>query len=892
MTAPSLPSELPRLGDRLGPYAIEDTLGRGGMGAVYRARHLESGAIHAVKVIALQPGADAERALARFRREVEVLARIAPHPHVVPIHACGVDRGASWCAMGLVPGQSLGEHLHRGALPIEAAVAVARKIADAVEHIHAHGVLHRDIKPENVIIDELGEPRLVDFGLAADVLSATLTETGQCIGTPAFMAPEQVGAGGAGVATTPATDVYGLGALLYAALTARPPFEGGAAVHLLARVVRERPAPLTTIRPDAPAALDAICQKALAKAPEDRYPSAAALGEDLRRFAAGEPVFATGSRGSGLGIPRSRPARAAFAVLVASLALAALAALTVLRHVETADAFLDRLERTLERGDALDDDDLAALDSFPAGSQDAPLRRAETLLLLDTLLRSDATTAEHREAASALAAQVRPDGALASGELELAARALHRAGRLGALNELLHGDEPIAAVPFELAADLARAIATARRDDGDDDVLLRAPIDDDAFAALRRAPGLDDATRGRLHLRRAGRLLDAAESRHDAALEDLVAAWNLGVALPRESVPPEFIHFFSAHFLERLTARAPAPELRTLADVIVASGRADVLVANEVYIGFRLETRAEDARDGEGPERLLEAEVVATALRFRVRSEEGDPDLALGGDRLAKMAAAERARPVGRRNVARLITIADRLTRVGTWEDARSAVLSALEGGIDEAWLHAPITIGYRRADLANQAWISAERAIALDHDQPPALRNARIPLLLSGKVADPRRRVELAALGLAWSHPLREIWDAHLAGKVRPPQRLAIPLDIARSLTRAIAALLAAETSCCEGAVAPSIDELLDSAVEMLRGARMDRIAGEPVRFAESYEVRADHHRRHRRWDASLSDYEIALGFIEHRAEPEIEARLSEKRKALLDERAAAGDD
>ncbi len=860
------------------------------MGAVFRARHLESGATHAVKVIALQPGADAERALARFRREVEVLARIAPHPHVVPIHACGVDRGVSWCAMGLVPGQSLGEHLRRGALPIEAAVAVARKIADAVEHVHAHGVLHRDIKPENVIIDELGEPRLVDFGLAADARSHALTSTGQCIGTPSFMAPEQVGAADGPQGTTAATDVYGIGALLYTAVTATPPFTGDAAVHVVAQVLRAAPDPLGAAREDAPAALDAICQKALAKAPADRYPSAGALAEDLRRFAAGESISATGSRGSGIALPRSRAARLALTLLLASLVVAFASAVVILAPRESPEALLDRVEGELLRGDALEPAAREAVAGLAAG--DGPFDdRAETCRLVDLLLRADPTEARHLHAASALAAHVRRHGELARDELTLAAKALHRGRRLGALAELLHGDEPIEPASFELAPDLARAIATPG--DAADAVLLRAPLDAGAFAALRRASGIDDATRGRLYRRRAETLLGS--ERWSAALEDLAAASSFGEALPRGSLPVPFVQFFTEHFVERLEARAPAEELRTLTDVLVASGRADVLIADEVHLAFRREANAEDRTAGEGPERLLEALVVAMALRFRTRvSPEEDAELSLGADELGRIAAAERARPVGRRNVARLLVLAIRLSRVGSSKEARATFEAALEVGLDEAWFHACVAMDFRGHD---QAWASAERALALDRTQPVIMRNAHVPLALSERSTDPRERVALAAEALAWHHPYAEHWRALERKKTaRDPVRLTGARAIVRALTRAIVAFVEAEgDSCCSRPTSPTVDALLDEAVGLLESGAigLDRLLQEGDRFVEPYEARADHHRRHGRREAAVADYGLAIGFIEGRWDiPEIEKRLREKRRTLDAEGDGAGGD
>ncbi len=301
--ANGLPGASPRRA--YGPYVVEGPIGRGGMGAVYRARHRSTGAVCALKVIlAARLGADAPRALARFRREAEVLARIDGHPGIVRVHAFGIDAGLPWCAMELVSGQSLADRLEAGTLDDLVAARLVADVARAVEHAHERGVLHRDLKPGNILVQSApgappSRPRVVDFGLAYDAFADTLTRTGELVGTPAFMAPEQVARsrsgseeGAVGRRVGPATDVYGLGAVLYACLVGSPPFQASEPVTLLWQLANEDPTPPRATRPGVAPGLEAICLRALEKDPARRYASAAAMADDLERFGRGEAVTA------------------------------------------------------------------------------------------------------------------------------------------------------------------------------------------------------------------------------------------------------------------------------------------------------------------------------------------------------------------------------------------------------------------------------------------------------------------------------------------------------------------------------------------------------------------------------------------------------------------------
>ncbi len=297
-------------------YEILGELGRGGMGVVYRARHLALNRIVALKTLAYSHGAGAE-VLRRFLAEAQAVAGLQ-HPNIIQIYEIGEHSGLPFFSLEFCGGGTLAEKARGGLLPPQDAAGLVETLARAVQYAHEHGVIHRDLKPANVLLTEDGTPKLTDFGLAKRLErnDPVLTAVGQIMGTPAFMAPEQ--ATGDLAAVGPLTDVYGLGAVLYTLLTGRAPFVDTSVARMLAQLITEEPPPPRSLQPQVPRDLETICLKCLEKDPKKRYPSAAALAEELRRCRSGESIrsrAATPLRRAGKWV-RRRPMVAALAALV------------------------------------------------------------------------------------------------------------------------------------------------------------------------------------------------------------------------------------------------------------------------------------------------------------------------------------------------------------------------------------------------------------------------------------------------------------------------------------------------------------------------------------------------------------------------------------------------
>ncbi len=320
---------------RFGDYELLEEIAHGGMGVVYRARQVSLNRTVAVKMLLFGQFAG-KTAFERFRAEAQTAAQLQ-HPNIVAIHEIGETDGQPYFSMDYVAGRNLADLVRDRPMAAPHAAVYVRKIALAVQYAHTQGVLHRDLKPANVLIDEADEPRVTDFGLARRLVGdSELTLTGQVVGSPNFMPPEQ----GAGKKARlgPASDVYGLGALLYCLLTARPPFVAETFEATLEQVLHTEPVAPRQLNPGLPLDLETICLKCLEKDPARRYASAAELADELDRFLKGDPIHARpiGSVGKLWRWCRRKPAvaRMAGGSLVAVLVVSAIAAWRVGRARE------------------------------------------------------------------------------------------------------------------------------------------------------------------------------------------------------------------------------------------------------------------------------------------------------------------------------------------------------------------------------------------------------------------------------------------------------------------------------------------------------------------------------------------------------------------------------
>ena len=296
------PSTAPIPG-RIGDYEPVEEIGRGGMGVVYRARQTSLGRTVALKMI-LRGGLAAASDVARFRAEAESAARLN-HANIVPVYEVGEHEGQPYFSMQLVEGTTLRERLQRGPLRAREAAELLVPICRAIHNAHQNGVLHRDLKPSNILIDKAGRAFVTDFGLAkriprsegvdGDSLSlTTLTHSGAIVGTPSYMAPEQ--AAGQRGDISAATDVYSLGALLYAMLTGRAPFQAATPLDTVLMVLEQDPVPPRVLNPTADADLELIAMKCLQKPQDLRYDDAAAMADDLQAWLDGDPISARSSQ--------------------------------------------------------------------------------------------------------------------------------------------------------------------------------------------------------------------------------------------------------------------------------------------------------------------------------------------------------------------------------------------------------------------------------------------------------------------------------------------------------------------------------------------------------------------------------------------------------------------
>jgi WD40 repeat protein len=387
-------------------YEVLCELGRGGMGVVYKARQVALNRVVALKMIRGGAGAGADQ-LERFRAEALAAARLR-HPNIVQVYEVGEHDGLPFIALEFVEGGSLAARLAKGPRPPAEAAALVALLARAMHEAHAKGVVHRDLKPANVLLDSSGSatsgveiPKVADFGLARLLDEAGQTYTGQILGTPSYMAPEQ--AAGLTKEVGPLTDVYALGAILYECLTGRPPFRGADAHDTLRQVRTQEPVAPSHLTPGVPRDLETICLKCLQKEPAQRYAGALDLADDLDRFLDGRPVLArpVGRAGRLWRWARRNPALAtagavAFLGLLVAVVTLSGAVVLVSRSRDEAIGLADRNQRLAnEKADLADEkDELAnkqtelananlALAEREKDQRKAAERRAVELLLAD-----------------------------------------------------------------------------------------------------------------------------------------------------------------------------------------------------------------------------------------------------------------------------------------------------------------------------------------------------------------------------------------------------------------------------------------------------------------------------------------------------------------------------
>jgi tRNA A-37 threonylcarbamoyl transferase component Bud32 len=373
-----------------GDYELLDEIARGGMGVVYKARQKSLNRIVALKLILSGQLASGDE-IQRFHTEAEAAANL-DHPGIVPIYEVGSLEGQHYFSMGYVEGQSLAARISAGPLPPREAAETVRSVAEAVHFAHQAGVIHRDLKPANILLDRAGRPRVTDFGLAKRVKGDShLTGTGQILGTPSYMPPEQ--ASGSADAIGPAADVYALGAVLYTLLTGRPPFYAANPLDTLVQVLRQEPVSPRQLNAQVPRDLETIVLKCLEKNPTRRYAAAQDLADELRRYLAGEPIHARPIS------PDERlwrwcrryPARAVAAGAVL---------LSLLIVLVGGYSFNRRLERELRKTEAAEQELQVTLTREAAERLDSGLKRLAMMpeLMAATLAQRPDWTAEQLEA--------------------------------------------------------------------------------------------------------------------------------------------------------------------------------------------------------------------------------------------------------------------------------------------------------------------------------------------------------------------------------------------------------------------------------------------------------------------------------------------------------------
>ena len=363
----------------LGEYEILEEIARGGMGVVYQARQTQLNRIVALKLIKSGELAGDEE-VQRFRNEAEAAAQL-DHPNIVPIYEVGEQDGRHFFSMGFVDGVGLDARIKEGPLPPREAAELIKTIAEAVQYAHDKGIVHRDLKPANVLIDNDGNPRITDFGLAKKVgEDSGMTATGQVMGTPSYMPPEQ--AEGKLEKIGPASDVYALGAMLYATLTGRPPFQAANVMETLKQVLEQDPVSPRVLNPAVDRDLETICVKCLEKEVGLRVESAEELAQELRRFLDGVPIRSrpTGRIARIWKWCRRRPVAAALSAAVVIAVVASVSAAYFVNRAAEIQTEADRVTQLSELDRELDSRlENVGLDAAFAADMNERIRRIQSL---------------------------------------------------------------------------------------------------------------------------------------------------------------------------------------------------------------------------------------------------------------------------------------------------------------------------------------------------------------------------------------------------------------------------------------------------------------------------------------------------------------------------------